>query len=534
MIQSILIADDEELIRQGIIARLEYLNIKPAAVYEAENGITALEILEEHKVDIMITDIRMPDMDGLTLINKTKLLYPKIQYIILSGYAEFAYAEQAIRLGVKAYLLKPISNEALKKAMEDVQSELEEGEMLSRAVSEGVRSTQEKKSLLFEKDMNELLCNTEETNERKKLYDVVDKEFPIKNKWVVAAILNIDGDSFEQKRFGYKDIDLVRFSVKNVFLELNTSCYKIIVGNLANINQLYTVFTSDRGETLRKEVEQTFTRLFSILWKQMGILLTAGISTVKQSLSAENAKEAQEAFLQRMIHGKSNLYFYDDIKLLASNYFPVSELNMLRQYVERHDVGNIEFMINELFSDERIKNHNISYVRLLWVRIVGILLKAENTTFAKDSRHVDKLVLNFEVLDSFHSVAELRNYLYSLILEGIRTDGDIDINSKNKIKLAIRYIRDNYNQDIAINDLAEKFSMSPNYFSAVFKRETGQTTVNFIKDLRLKKACEYLAHSEKSVVEISKEVGYEDSQYFFKVFKKAIGQTPLQYRKVHM
>ncbi len=534
MNQSILIADDEELIRQGIIARLEYLDLRPAAVYEAENGVRALEILKEHKVDIIITDIRMADMDGLTLINKTKPLYPKIQFIILSGYAEFAYAEQAIRLGVKAYLLKPISNEALKKAMEDVLSELAEGELLNRTVREGARSLLEKKDYLFEKNLNDLLRNTESHNERKKVYDIVNKEIPIKNKWVMVIIINIDGDSYEQKQFGYKDIELMQFSVKNVFKELNTSCHKTIVNNLANVNQLFVVFSSDRGETLRKEAERVFTRLLNILWKQMGILLTAGISSVKKTLSAESTKEAQEAFLQRMIHGNSNLYFYDDIKLLSSDNFPASELNMLRQYVERHDAGNIEFLINEIFSDERIKKYNISYIRILWVRIIGILLKTENTSFAKDTKQMEKLVLNFEVLDSFYSIKELRNHLYSLILEGIQTDGDIDINSKNKIKLAIKYIQDNYNQDIAINDMAEKFNMSPNYFSAVFKRETGRTTVNFIKDLRLKKACEYLAHSDKSVVEISKEVGYEDSQYFFKVFKKAIGQTPLQYRKMHM
>ncbi|MGB8455878.1 MAG: response regulator [Anaerocolumna sp.] len=151
MIQSILIADDEELIRKGIIARLEYLDIKPSAIYEAENGFQALELLIKHKVDIIITDIRMADMDGLTLIKQTIPLYPKIQFIILSGYAEFAYAEQAIRLGVKAYLLKPISNEALKKAIEDVQQKLEEGEQLSRTVSEGTRSIIEKKATFLKK-----------------------------------------------------------------------------------------------------------------------------------------------------------------------------------------------------------------------------------------------------------------------------------------------------------------------------------------------------------------------------------------------
>ncbi|MGB8455877.1 MAG: AraC family transcriptional regulator [Anaerocolumna sp.] len=362
----------------------------------------------------------------------------------------------------------------------------------------------------------------------------MDKEFPIINKWVMSGIINIDGNSYEQKQFGYKDIDLLHFSVKNIFMEFKTHCHKTIVNNLANVNQLFVVLSSDREEDLRKEAERLFTQLLHTLWKDMGISLTVGVSSAKNRLSAESAKEAQEAFLQRILHGNSNLYFYNDIKVLSANPFPTSELNMLRQYIERHDAGNIEFLINDIFSEEQIKNFNISYLRILWVRIIGILLKKENTTFARDSKNMEKLVLNFDVLDSFNSLKEFRDYLYSIILEGIQSSGDIDINSKNKIKLAVKYINDNYNQYIAINDMAEKFNMSPNYFSSVFKRETGQTTVNFIKDLRLKKACDYLTHSNKSVVEISKEVGYEDSQYFFKVFKKATGQTPLQYRRMRM
>lgn len=534
MRQSILIADDEELIRQGIIARLEYLNLKPAAVYEAENGIQALDILKKHKVNIVITDIRMADMDGLTLIEKAMSLYPKIQFIILSGYAEFAYAQQAVHLGVNAYLLKPISNDALKKAMEDVILKLEEGEQLRQTVSEGTRSIQEKKSYLFEKNINDLLRNAGDISGSGTISNLIDKNFPIKGKWVMAGILSIDGESFDQKQFGYKDSELIKFTVRNVFMELDTHCHKTIVNNLAKANQLFLLFSAEREEFLRKDVERLFKRLFLILWDKMGILFTAGISSAKDTLTAESMKEAQEAFLQRMIYGKSGLYFYQDIKVLPSAHFPASELNMLRQYMERQEISNIEFLIQEIFSDERIKNYNISYIRILWVRIMDILLKTENTAFVKDSKNVEKMVLNFEVLDSFHSIKEFRDYLYSLILESIQTDGDFDINSKNKIKLAVKYINDNYNQDIAINDMADKFNMSPNYFSAVFKRETGQTTVNFIKDLRLKKACEYLTHSDKSVVEISKEVGYEDSQYFFKVFKKATGLTPLQYRKMHM
>ncbi|HWT74007.1 MAG TPA: response regulator [Mobilitalea sp.] len=533
MNRSILIADDEELIREGIKARLEYLELKPDELYEAENALQAIELLKEHTVDIVITDIRMPDMDGITFIKQVKPLYPNIQFIILSGYAEFEYAEQAIQLGVKAYLLKPISNDSLKKAIEDVIAKLEENEKIRRTVREGARSILENKSYLFEKTMNDLLRSTETVMEVGDAREIVCKEFPMEHRWLMMAIINIDTESYEFKLFEYKDIDLIKFVIKNIYDELPSQCIKVIVNNLTNMNQLYAFISHVNKNQLRIEAEKLFTNLQNIMWKKMKISVTFGISSVTNLISDACNKEAQEAFLQRLIHGKSNLFFYDDIKILSANQFPSSEIHMLRQYIERHDAGNIEFFIHDIFSDDNIKKYNASYIRIVWARIINILLNVASPSFTNNPKNMEKLVLNFEILDSFRSMDELRNYLYMLILDCIQVDADIDINAKNKIKLGIKYIQDNYNRDIAINELAEKFAISPNYFSTVFKRETGQTTVNYIKDLRLKKACEYLVNSNKSIVDISKEVGYEDSQYFFRVFKKATGLTPLEYRRTH-
>ena len=167
----------------------------------------------------------------------------------------------------------------------------------------------------------------------------------------------------------------------------------------------------------------------------------------------------------------------------------------------------------------------------MWVRIIGIVLKSSNSILEKEPEKVEQLVFDVEELVSISSIKQLREHLWSVIVDCLNLESNVDATAKNKMKLAVKYITEHYNEDIAINDLAERFTMSPNYFSSVFKKETGQTTLNYIKELRLKKAKEYLVGSEKSVVDIAKEVGYEDSQYFFKVFKKATGQTPMQYRK---
>jgi YesN/AraC family two-component response regulator len=533
MNHTLLIADDEELIRQGIIARLEYLNIKLDAIYEASNGHQAFEIMQKHEVDIVITDIRMDDMDGLSFIKQAKPLFPRVQFIILSGYNDFSYAEQAIRLGVKAYLLKPISNDALRDVMEEADLKLQEGQNLNQKISEGTHSIAEMKQYLLEKNINDLLRD-EEAYKRKQVYDSVASGFDMKNEWIMLGVIHINRDSYEKNGFSYKDIDLILFTIRNIFLELESKCKKIIVNNLANRNQLYAVLCLENDDLIKKEVEQLFIRLKDITLGKMGLSLAVGISSPRKLLSTDSTKEAQEAVLQRIISGNSGIYFYDDIKLLSSNLLPTCELNKLYQYIERHDAVNIEHMINEILSEEKTKGHNITYIRIILVRINDMLLKTTNTTYTKNPDIVEKLALYLEALNSFYSLKDLRSHLLSLILGCINTDEDFDINSKNKIKLAIKYINDNYNTDIAINELAEKYNMSPNYFSAVFKRETGQTTVNYIKNIRLERACHYLIYSDKSVVEISKEVGYQDSQYFFKIFKKATGQTPLVYRRMHI
>lgn len=532
--RGILIVDDEKLIRQGIRARLDYLGFEFDTIREADHGKTALSVLLEEDIDIVITDIRMTGMDGIDFIRESKPLYPRIQFIILSGYAEFSYAEQAINLGASAYLLKPIANDQLKSTMENVIRQIDIEQQNNKTLRLAKQSLKKNDEHILGKDFNALLHQTDPFKEESLvLMENIKVHFPIENRKFMIALINIDGESYDNNKFGYQDIKVIHFSVKNIFGEMNTKSQKIIINKLSNTNQLFAILSNECTETLKIEAERLFAMLQGVLWSRMNISSTIGISSVINYLSMEGTREAQEAFNQRLIHGTGNIYFYNDIKLLTASSLPTGELHMLNQYIERNDIGNIQFVINMIFSDERIQQYNVNYIRMMWVRIIGILLKSTNTRFEKEMQKAEQLVVDLDELVSLSSLVKLREYLWTMILDCLEIDTNKDINAKNKICLAIKYIESYYNTEITINDLAERFTMSPNYFSALFKKETGQTTINYIKECRLKKAKGYLVQSDKSVVEIAKEVGYEDSQYFFKVFKKATGQTPLHYRKHH-
>lgn len=166
------------------------------------------------------------------------------------------------------------------------------------------------------------------------------------------------------------------------------------------------------------------------------------------------------------------------------------------------------------------------------MRILNLLLKYYEPEI-RQYIGVEDLLHNFRVLDELCLPEKIHRYISEIVTDCISKRGMQDASSKDKILLAAQYIKKHYNENLAINSLAELYNMSPNYFSSVFKKELNQSAVNYITEVRMEKAREYLKDTDLSVIEIAERVGYEDSQYFFRVFKRTAGVTPLQFRQQH-
>ena len=195
----ILIVDDESLIRQGIIAQLDFLGYEFEEIFEADTGKSALQITETLKPDIVITDISMPEMDGLSFIETAKSAKKNIKFSLLSGYAEFSYAQKAISLGISEYLLKPVSSSKLKESIDKVIAELKNEKQIKDTSIRKEILSREKAEFLLEKDFN-LLVNSVDTGN----YPFLEKNYPAlvgkntdANPYFILGIISINHSSYE-------------------------------------------------------------------------------------------------------------------------------------------------------------------------------------------------------------------------------------------------------------------------------------------------------------------------------------------------
>ena len=301
MRHNLLIVDDEELIRQGLKARIEYLEIDVDEIFEAENGNEALEMVDLHSIDIVITDIKMPDMNGIELIQEIQKRKNGIQFVVLSGYAEFSYAETAIRLGVKAYLLKPLSNDELKQTFQRLYEEMESNAKMRYIERQQKKLDREKQEYLLEKDINAIFAGaTDEALSIDKLEHMMNRNenHAFHKSCVYLAIIHVDKESYKDNGFHKMDHELIRFSVKNVFYEVDSSCEKIIVNSLSDYNKLYGIFIMDDEKRLRNEIERIFLKMRSVLEKKMEIYLTFGVSRCAEDIRIDSVKEAANNSVQ--------------------------------------------------------------------------------------------------------------------------------------------------------------------------------------------------------------------------------------------
>lgn len=179
-----------------------------------------------------------------------------------------------------------------------------------------------------------------------------------------------------------------------------------------------------------------------------------------------------------------------------------------------------------------VKKYGMSYIRILWVRTLSILMQYYEPEI-RGAIDADMLLKSYYVLDKMYTMDEIFDYIWNIAAEFQNGRRRSDSRARDKVLLAEEYIKKHYCEEISINLLSERYGMNPNYFSAIFKKEMHHSPVDYITRLRVEKAKEYLKETHLHIREISERVGYEDCHYFFRVFKKITGMTPMQYRQSH-
>ena len=558
MRKNILIVDDEQLIRQGFLARLEYLKIERDEVFEAASGREALEIVRQHPVDIVVTDIRMPDLDGLTLIRQAREINREIRFVVLSGYAEFAYAESAIRLGVREYLLKPLSNEELKRTFDKLYEEMEQSSRMQESLRRELRLSLEQREYRQEREINALVSNlsdlevgAEQLQRAMRPEEEADGagetagmgENPAvagedlsgagrnpggagEMSAAALALVSVELEQVESHGFSGEDHELLRFSVRNVFHEIPADCEKAIVNCLSDYWLLYALFLGDGEKKLREEISRIYGRMALVL-KKIGIHVSIGVCGIGPRLTGRSRQEAESALQQRMAYG-SGLYFYEERK--PELRFPDTQVQRLGQYLESGELERIPELLSQIFSEEKARRYGTSYLQFMWISSLNQVFHYFSRQ-DEGSAGMDRLMKSFFSQDRVRTVEELREKLWQIISECVDAERLPDASLSSRIRMAEQYIRNHYEENLTVSDLAERFGMSPNYFSFAFKKELNCSAVSCLTNARLQKAKELLTGSDLSAADIAQRVGYRESQYFFRVFKRNTGMTPLQYRE---
>ena len=325
----------------------------------------------------------------------------------------------------------------------------------------------------------------------------------------------------------------LRDYTRELVTRMPAQCGILSANSLTCSSQIYAVFY-ERGDkrSLRRETEQIFLRLKTVLGEQKGVYLTVGVSSLTDRVCLQNLEEARIALERRIAYGCSNLYFYEDEYIFRTKKLPAVRFHMLEKYLEQGQSEKRRKMLHTLFSEDMVKKYGMSYIRILWVRTLSILMQYYEPEI-RGAIDADMLLKSYYVLDKMYTMDEIFDYIWNIAAEFQNGRRRSDSRARDKVLLAEEYIKKHYCEEISINLLSERYGMNPNYFSAIFKKEMHHSPVDYITRLRVEKAKEYLKETHLHIREISERVGYEDCHYFFRVFKKITGMTPMQYRQSH-
>ncbi|MGN0156001.1 MAG: response regulator [Lachnospiraceae bacterium] len=479
---TVLVVEDEKMIRQGICTMIKRSGVPVEMIMECNNGQAALEVLKNQKVDVMFTDIRMPKMDGIQLVQKMQELPHKPLTVAISGYDDFSYAVEMLRNGIQEYILKPVDRNKLREVLLKMEEKLCEEQ---------------------EKDTNIRIIGCRQFKQIMETDCMPEKELEsIRNRFenmllypqYYVCCTEQEGDEAEEKD-------------AYLYLEQVGDC------------KVYLVNDADLRFLLKNELRESYVGVSA---------LHHGITELRMAYQ-EAEKARKEAFCKC-----SHVILTEETIIREENEsdrqkMHAEAISKIVQMIGTDKVTEAIHQTEQFIGKVRQGGYAPEEFEEFAKKLIsGIIVTYQNAL--EEEREILKQLKNpYEYANIEDYMEELTGFMIAFH-EKINTRFD-DYGNKQKMQQAVEYIRQNYNKDLNMAVVSNYVSMNYSLFSFVFKQYTGKNFVNYLKELRMEEAKRLLANTQMRVIEISQQIGYENEKHFMKIFKSVCGVSPTEYRK---
>ena len=506
----VLIADDERFTRQGILDMVDWDKLNVSEVKEAYDGINALEILKDFEPNILLTDVRMPRLNGIDLAFKARELYPNCMILFMSGYSDKEYLKSAIKLKAINYVEKPIEIEELEENLNNAILEFVKNTTIHNSIEHtianeisSIDNSEAVKSIIssyFSKDFNDKLVDGQYVSFLIKIYKIIPNKHLFIDK--IREIIHDCGLEGFVSMQNEKDIVLQIFFSKNIKSIHNSNVFQSFFATLDEYIKNYSHFYIFVGS------------------------IVANMQDMHKSYASASSLDTLSFFKDY----NSVIYFeevpHKTCATIDPNAYSAFKRNLNNEDKQAvlSDINNItsEFMLNCGTDINEIKN---VYNKLL--------LHIFNFCHSRNINLNNSVNENtsFNTILQFNNIFEIKHYMLEIIKDVFLCLKEKNIYNEPALNI-IKYINEHYNSyDLSLEDISKNTFLTPAYICVIFKDFTGKTVNKYITEYRIMQAKELLKDSNIKMNDIALKVGYRDGNYFAKIFKKETGYSPSEYRR---
>ena len=518
---NILVTDDEQIVIDSLSFIINKNFADETKVFTALSGTEAIEIVMKENIDILFMDINMPGLSGLETVSVITKLKPNIVFVILSAFDRFQYAQEAINLGAYKYITKPVNRNVVIETIRGAMQLVEEKQGKLSADME----LHKKLDLVSPMIENDFIYACIYNNEKSvDLSSYLDYFNLTDNPWVFCCFEfpNINSDN--------------QYSTYLKIHELLNTEHRCLVSSFI-MNRIVVFFPIFSENPDYSEIQEQMKKFYTTLSYNITAGIRAGVSSIFTDKSKLQTSYSEALSALNKTTSDGGLIFND------GNNYSSSQENSVKK------TGSVEFkkqIINKLSSGD--SNGVKSFLELFTSELISqnlaidkiknaffeLIVTANNATREQNKSFTSETFDNaFATLSSINETKLIKEFAQKFLMECTQAVSNVKKAEENPIiKKVCAYVDENLSKDISLETAADFAGVSSFYLSKLFKEEKGETFINFISDKRLEKSRQLLSETDLSIKEITAEVGYNDQNYFSRIFKTKYGLSPKEYRKV--